>query len=298
MPIILQALLISVGINALFFIFAAIIKTDVFTDITYSLTFIVLTISGFLLAGGFSSGLFSTITAALVLIWALRLGSYLFIRILKIKVDHRFDDRRDDPVKFGMFWALQSITVWLVMTPILILLGQGEVAPGALSWIGWGIAIIGLIIETVSDAQKYRFKSRKEKPGALHGRRTVEVFAPSQFFRGNAFLVGHDHSGVTALQRLGIPVIHRPGVYHLPPVEGQRNSPAGKELGTKMGSGSGVPGIPSAHRHTHPPASPAIGRSRVYFSSSRRGISRRNSHPFPGSLKQLILPPRVSVVRV
>jgi steroid 5-alpha reductase family enzyme len=165
MPIILQALLISVGINALFFIFAAIIKTDVFTDITYSLTFIVLTISGFLLAGGFSSGLFSTITAALVLIWALRLGSYLFIRILKIKVDHRFDDRRDDPVKFGMFWALQSITVWLVMTPILILLGQGEVAPGALSWIGWGIAIIGLIIETVSDAQKYRFKSRKENRG-------------------------------------------------------------------------------------------------------------------------------------
>jgi steroid 5-alpha reductase family enzyme len=89
----------------------------------------------------------------------------LFIRILKIKVDHRFDDRRDDPVKFGMFWALQSITVWLVMTPILILLGQGEVAPGALSWIGWGIAIIGLIIETVSDAQKYRFKSRKENRG-------------------------------------------------------------------------------------------------------------------------------------
>ena len=39
----------------------------------------------------------------LMYLWALRLGTYLFIRIIKIKVDYRFDEMRNSFLEFGGF---------------------------------------------------------------------------------------------------------------------------------------------------------------------------------------------------
>ena len=103
----LQMLALSLLINGVFFVIAALLRTDVFTDITYSLTFAVL--AGVLFAFAPVRGVLQFLTAGAVLLWALRLGGYLFYRILSIKVDHRFDDKRNSFVKFGSFWLLQAI---------------------------------------------------------------------------------------------------------------------------------------------------------------------------------------------
>ncbi len=153
-------LLLSLGINTLFFSAAIKLKSDLFTDLTYSLSFIALSIAAILRYG--ESGMFGIIHGSLVILWALRLGSYLFFRILKIKVDHRFDDRRDSFVRFGAFWLLQSITVWIVMLPIIGIIRSAGTPPIWLTVLSWGLFLVGLVVETIADIQKYRFKSREQ----------------------------------------------------------------------------------------------------------------------------------------
>ena len=106
-PFILS-IVISVGINALFFAYAAVRKTDVVTDLSYSLSFAAVAIA--LIAFNWDSGPIALIPAGLAILWAARLGSYLFGRLMAIKVDHRFDDMRDKPLKFARFWILQAVT--------------------------------------------------------------------------------------------------------------------------------------------------------------------------------------------
>ena len=76
----------SLIINGLFFICAALLKTDVFTDITYALSFTVLSVV--LYAFYQPTSCVSLLVLASVLLWAFRLGGYLFVRILRIKVDN------------------------------------------------------------------------------------------------------------------------------------------------------------------------------------------------------------------
>ena len=40
--------------------------------------------------------------------WAFRLGSYLFTRIIKDGKDKRFDNVRDNPLRFFSFWTIQG----------------------------------------------------------------------------------------------------------------------------------------------------------------------------------------------
>ena len=148
---------ISVGINAIFFAFAAALRTDKVTDLSYSLSFVVLTVVLFIWGRGL---LFAHIvTAVLICAWGIRLGAYLFARILKTGVDHRFDDMRYRPLRFARFWALQALTVWVVMLPAIRLFSRpGSSAVPWVSIVGFGLWVIGFSVEVVSDAQKSAFK--------------------------------------------------------------------------------------------------------------------------------------------
>ena len=162
MTSILIALGISILINAVFFAFAAALGTDKVTDLSYSLSFVALAV--FLLA---TAGRFDWLKAGVALLvcaWGLRLGGYLFSRILLLKVDHRFDGMRDNPLRFARFWVLQAFTVWVVMLPAIRLLSLPSPLPlGPVTALGALLWAIGFAVEVVSDAQKFRFKSDKEK---------------------------------------------------------------------------------------------------------------------------------------
>lgn len=159
----LLSFLIALAVNAAFFAIAATRKTDVVTDLSYSLSFAVLAIV-IPFAGGREP--LQLTASLLVLIWAARLGVYLFRRILKIKVDHRFDNMRDKPLRFARFWLLQAISVAVIMLPVSYLLGRNG-APGFGLWAIAGAAIwfIGLLIEAAADAQKSAFKAKDANRG-------------------------------------------------------------------------------------------------------------------------------------
>lgn len=157
MIIYLESLLIVAAINLLFFIIAFTLKTDIVTDLSYTLSFILLSI--YLLVMHAQSDLISLIIFFGVVLWALRLGGYLLTRILQLKVDHRFDDKRDSFLKFGAFWLLQAFTVSVVMLPEIFLLSHSPdtiypltLTAGLILW------LIGFIIESTADAQKSAFK--------------------------------------------------------------------------------------------------------------------------------------------
>jgi steroid 5-alpha reductase family enzyme len=160
---ILVSFVVALAVNAAFFAIAATRRTDVVTDISYSLSFAVLAIVLPFLGAHEPIQLAASL---LVLVWAARLGAYLFRRILRIKVDHRFDGMRDNPLRFARFWLLQAISVAVIMLPVSYLLGQ-DTAPDFGLWALAGATIwaVGLVIESVADAQKSAFKARDENRG-------------------------------------------------------------------------------------------------------------------------------------
>lgn len=155
---ILTALLISLAINTIFFIIAYKFQTDRFTDFTYSLTFIVLAIVFFFN----EQSVYAFIIAFFIMLWAFRLGVYLFIRIHKMGRDARFDTRRSSFIKFGMFWLLQAVTCWVLMLPFYFASDSHtqliSFSNNPLFLIGTGLFFAGLGIETIADFQKYRYK--------------------------------------------------------------------------------------------------------------------------------------------
>ena len=159
---IIASFIFSFAINTFFFIFAAAFRTDKVTDISYSLSFFLLTLI-LLLAAGRSLSYHKIFLSAAVLLWSIRLGSYLLYRIIKIGKDARFDDKRDNFVNFLKFWILQATAVWLIMLPFSVYITSRS-DNGSLYFTLTGIVIFsaGLLIESISDAQKYRFKSKPE----------------------------------------------------------------------------------------------------------------------------------------
>lgn len=151
---------LALAVNAAFFAIAAIRKTDVVTDLSYSLSFALLAVVLPFTGGRHAVQL---VASVLVLVWAARLGAYLFRRILRMKVDHRFDGMRESPLRFARFWLLQAISVAVIMLPVTYLLGRSS-APGfgALALAGTAIWAAGLLIEAVADAQKSAFKGASE----------------------------------------------------------------------------------------------------------------------------------------
>ena len=163
MTAILLSFPIALAVNGAFFAFAAARRTDVVTDLSYSLTFALLAVV--LLFAGAAEPV-QLVASLLVLVWAARLGIYLFRRIMRTKVDHRFDGMRDQPLRFARFWLLQAITVAVVMLPVSYLLDQDD-PPGLGAWsiAGAAVWLAGLLIEAVADAQKAAFRAKEENRG-------------------------------------------------------------------------------------------------------------------------------------
>ncbi len=152
-------LLISLGLNILMFIPAFIFKTDKLTDLSYALSFIALAIISLILGGTSSIKL---LLAGMVILWGIRLGAFLFIRIRKQNKDKRFDGIRESFPKFLQFWVLQGLSVWVIMLPALFFIST----PSLLAlWPGFLIWVIGLSVETISDLQKYRFTQNPKNKG-------------------------------------------------------------------------------------------------------------------------------------
>ena len=148
------SLLIAIGFNLWIFFVAYFFSTDLMTDISYAATFLIVLSHVFT---KYTTKL-NTMTYLMVLVWAFRLGGYLFLRILKTKEDKRFDKIRDSFLKFLGFFTLQGVTVFMIIFPCIYLFKQEDSDLTLASMPGFAIYLLGIIMESIADHQKYRFR--------------------------------------------------------------------------------------------------------------------------------------------
>lgn len=154
--------IVALGINLLMFIPAYRLKTDKLTDISYSVTFVVVALYG-LLSNDFSFQ--KLVLFLLIFIWAFRLGTYLLSRIQKMGKDNRFDSMRASIIKFGSFWVLQGFTVFVVLIPSSFFFNSNFNSFNFISYLGISLWLSGLILQTIADYQKTTFIQQAKNKG-------------------------------------------------------------------------------------------------------------------------------------
>ncbi|KAI6382886.1 hypothetical protein MCOR25_000402 [Pyricularia grisea] len=113
------------------------------------------------------------ILSAAVSVWATRLGSYLFERVLREGKDSRFDEIKKSPPRFLTAWIAQGTWVTLCTLPVLAINSVPSAAlravPGSVritDAIGLSLFLLGFGFEVVADRQKAKWAS--EKRAKLH----------------------------------------------------------------------------------------------------------------------------------
>jgi len=100
------------------------------------------------------------VSAAMVLLWSLRLGLFLGWRGWKYG-DSRFEKVKYRPKAFLVYWMVQGFWCLLTPLPTYLLLSRTskDTAPLGFSdyasWLGW---VVGFVTEAVADAQKSLWK--------------------------------------------------------------------------------------------------------------------------------------------
>ncbi len=157
-----------IGIQWVAWIPASIGKTERFYDLTGGLTY--LTVVGFSLWAGSQSeppSLRELIVSLLVVIWSLRLSSFLYFRIHRTGKDGRFDQLKTSPIRFLVPWTLQGLWVFLTMIVVIVINTQEDTAPTLGIWDGLGLSIwmLGFGIEAIADHQKTVFNTESKNKG-------------------------------------------------------------------------------------------------------------------------------------
>ena len=151
-------------IQWLVFIPAYIRQTEKFFDLTGSLTYISVTLLAVLLSPVVDGR--SILLLALVLIWATRLGTFLFRRIQKEGKDGRFDELKPSFIRFLNVWTIQGLWVTFTAAAALVAITTSSRQPlGWVAWLGALVWLIGFAIEVVADQQKSSFKADPKSKG-------------------------------------------------------------------------------------------------------------------------------------
>ncbi len=139
-------------------------QTEKFFDLTGSLTYISVITIGLLLSGNYDARVI--LLWALVIIWAVRLGTFLFRRIKKAGKDDRFDELKPSFIRFLNVWTIQALWVTFTFAAALVAITT-TVRKGldVFAVIGLLIWIFGFTFEVIADSQKNRFAADPANKG-------------------------------------------------------------------------------------------------------------------------------------
>jgi len=145
-------------IQWLAFIPAYLFQTEKFFDLTGSITYISITTIALLFSANMDAR--SIILWTLVIIWAFRLGVFLFRRIKKAGKDDRFDEIKPSFIRFLNVWTIQAL--WVTFTAAAALVAITTTTRkelGVFAILGLLVWAFGFAVEVIADAQKSRFNA-------------------------------------------------------------------------------------------------------------------------------------------
>lgn len=157
------ALAASIGfiLHWLIFIPSYIYQTEHYFDLIGSISYISIVLFTFLALNNLD--IRSILIGLLIMVWAVRLGSFLFNRVKRDGKDNRFTVMKTKFWWFLFTWTLGGLWVFITMAAGLAAMTSAKVIPlGWYALIGIVLWLEGFIVEVVADHQKTRFRSKKE----------------------------------------------------------------------------------------------------------------------------------------
>ena len=149
-------------IHLLIFVPSYYFQTEKFFDLTGTISYVSSVLFIFFKSNTLESiNLGSLALSTFIIIWSLRLGTFLFLRIKKAGKDRRFNE-----IKKSFSWFFMTFSVsgmWVTICSICALTG---IANGIIfsntTIIGIIIFIIGFTIEIIADSQKTKFRAKDD----------------------------------------------------------------------------------------------------------------------------------------
>ena len=159
----LFAICASIGFFLHWFVFipSFFYQTEHYYDLTGSISYITIVLFTFFAVSNLDGR--SLLIGVLIIIWAIRLGSFLFLRIKREGKDNRFTVMKTKFWWFLFTWTMGGLWVFITMAAGLAALTSAKVVPlGWFALVGVSLWLEGFIIEVVADYQKSKFKSKEE----------------------------------------------------------------------------------------------------------------------------------------
>ena len=167
-PIILLCAIVSFVTHWMIAVPSLITSSEKYFDFTgmVATLLVVLTAIFALLSSGAEASIRSVFVASFVSVWTLRLGIFLYKRIVKVGEDSRFRDIKKSIPKFLMTWTLSALWVFLTTVNAITLIALNPLEPigiffimGALLW------LLGFGFEVIADRQKKHFSEQPKNEG-------------------------------------------------------------------------------------------------------------------------------------
>jgi len=148
------------------FVPSYLLHTERFYDLTGSFTYIAAIVLAVILSGATDAR--SILLLVLVLVWAGRLGPFLFRRVRRAGKDDRFDEIKRSSSRLFLTWTLQAL--WVSLTLAAALAAVTSTEPEDLdpfAFIGLAVWVVGFALEAIADRQKGRFRADPANKGSF-----------------------------------------------------------------------------------------------------------------------------------
>ena len=157
MPIFMLCASVGFVLHWLGFIPAYLFQTEHYFDLIGSISYVATVALAFILMPSFDAR--GLVVATLICVWAVRLGSFLFIRVKKAGQDRRFTQIKTKFFRFLLTWTLGGTWVFITMASGLAAMTSQSQSPiDAFFIIGAAMWALGFVIEVIADRQKTRFR--------------------------------------------------------------------------------------------------------------------------------------------
>ena len=168
LPVILLCAIVSFATHWIIAVPSLITSSEKYFDFTgmVATLLVVLTSMLALLSSGAEASIRSVFVATFVSIWTLRLGIFLYKRIVKAGEDRRFREIKKSLPKFLMTWTLSALWVFLTSVNAITLIALNPLAPvGVFFVVGAILWLLGFGFEVIADRQKKHFSEQPENKG-------------------------------------------------------------------------------------------------------------------------------------
>ena len=139
-------------------------RTEKFYDLTGGITYLTVTLTALALSPGTDAR--AWLSGGLVAIWAVRLASFLFLRIRAAGEDRRFREIKQSFARFLLTWTLQGLWVAFSLAAALVVITTTlRLDLDLFAVLGAALWLAGFLIEVIADQQKSAFNAKPQNKG-------------------------------------------------------------------------------------------------------------------------------------